>query len=126
MKDQVIPTHTPNVVDQVADSATRAIHNTQQAADKALGGLDNKLQHLRERTSPRYDEATERVNALAQQGVQSVRNTSHRLRESAHHVSEGTRHYVREEPVKSLLFAAVAGALLMGLASLLARSDSRH
>lgn len=123
MKDQVIPTHTPNVVDQVADSASRAIHSTQQVADKALGGLDNKLENLRGQASPRYDEATERVNALAHQGMQSVRDTTHRLRDSARQVSEGTRHYVREEPVKSLLVAAVAGALLMGLASLLARSD---
>lgn len=124
MKDQVIPTHAPNVVDQVAESASRAIHTTQLVADKALGGLDDKLQHLREQTSPRYDEATERMNALAQQGVQSVRDTTQRLRDSALHMSEGTRHYVREEPVKSLLFAAAAGALLMGLASLLARSGS--
>ena len=122
MKDQVIATQTPNVVDQMAYSASRAIHSTQQVADRALGGLDNKLQHLREQTSPRYDEATERVNALARQGVQSVRDTTHRLRDSALHMSEGTRHYVRAEPVKSLLFAAVAGAVLMGLASLLARS----
>ena len=126
MKDQVIPTHTPNVVDHVAESASRAIHNTQEVADKALLGLDNKLQNLRQQTSPRYDEAAERVNALAQQGVQSMRDTSHRLSESAHKVTEDTRHYVREEPVKSLLYAAAAGALLMGLASLLARSGSRR
>lgn len=126
MPDNIIPTHSPNVVDQVAASASRAIHGTQQVADKALGGLDDKVQNLRNQASPRYDEAAERVNALAHQGLRSMHDTTQRLRESARHLSDGTRHYVREEPVKSMLIAAAAGAVLMGLASLLARSGSHR
>ena len=37
--------------------------------------------------------------------------------------SEKAAAYARDEPMKSLLIAAAAGALLMGLVSLMARSD---
>ncbi len=122
MKDHTIQTQSPNMVDQAADSASRVIHSTQQAADQALEGLDHKVKHLREQASPRYEDAAQRTQELADHGMQTVRDTSRRLRESAHHVADGTRQYVRAEPVKSVLIAAATGALLMGVASLLARS----
>jgi ElaB/YqjD/DUF883 family membrane-anchored ribosome-binding protein len=121
MQDNTFPSRTPNIVDQVADSASHVIHNTQQAADNALGGLDHKVQALRQQAAPRLDRASERASEIVQQGAQSVRDTTRRLREQAVHVSAGTRQYVRDEPVKSVLIAAAAGALLMGLVSLLAR-----
>ncbi|MCB2006215.1 MAG: hypothetical protein KDH93_14450 [Rhodoferax sp.] len=122
MKDNTIQTQSPNVVDHAAESASRAIHSTQQAADHAFEGLDHKVQQLREQASPRYEDAAERTQALADHGLQTMRETSRRLRESAHQVTDGTRQYVRAEPVKSVLIAAATGALLMGVASLLARS----
>jgi len=121
MQDNTFQSRTPNIVDQVADSASQAIHSTQRAADQTLGGLDHKVQELRQQAAPRLDRASERATAIAQQGAQSVRDTTGRLREQAAHVSEETRQYVRDEPVKSVLIAAAAGALLMGLFSLLAR-----
>jgi len=57
--------------------------------------------------------------------VDAVRDRSHQLSESAHRVADGTRSYVREEPVKSLLIAAATGAALMGLLALLGRSHRR-
>lgn len=122
MNDNTIQTHSPNLVDQTADSASRAIHSTQQAADRALVGLDDGVQQLRDQTSPRYDEAAQRARALAQQAAQSVRATTRQLRDSAVQLTDGTRQYVRDEPVKSVLIAAATGAVLIGLASLLSRS----
>jgi ElaB/YqjD/DUF883 family membrane-anchored ribosome-binding protein len=46
-----------------------------------------------------------------------------RLRERASEASERAIAYARDEPVKTLLIAAAAGALLMGLLTLMARSD---
>jgi ElaB/YqjD/DUF883 family membrane-anchored ribosome-binding protein len=122
MKDNTLQSPTPNIVDQAADSTSRAIHSTQQVADQAFDGLDHKVQQLREQASPRYDAATHRASELAGQGVQSVRETTRRLRDGALQLSDGTRQYVRDEPIKSVLIAAATGAVLMGLASLLARA----
>jgi ElaB/YqjD/DUF883 family membrane-anchored ribosome-binding protein len=121
MKDNFIQTHNPNLVDKVAESASEVIHTTQHAADQALDNLDHSVQQMREQASPRFDAVAQRASALAQQGAQSVRDTSNRLRDGAMHLTDDTRHYVRNEPLKSVLIAAATGAVLMGLASLLAR-----
>ncbi len=122
MKDNLIQTDTHNIVDQIAQSASRAIHSTQQAADDTLDGIGYKVEELRGQASTRLDQATQQANAIARQGLQSARDTTRRLRDTAVQVSDGTVQYVRDEPVKSVLIAAATGALLMGLASLLARS----
>jgi ElaB/YqjD/DUF883 family membrane-anchored ribosome-binding protein len=45
------------------------------------------------------------------------------VRRRALQASDKATAYVRDEPVKSLLVAAAAGALLMGLVTLMVRSD---
>lgn len=66
--------------------------------------------------------ATEQATALTQRGIDAVRDTTRQLRESAQHASDRTVTYIREEPVKSMLIAAAAGAALMALAGLVRRS----
>lgn len=45
------------------------------------------------------------------------------VRQRALQASNKAAAYARDEPMKSLLIAAAAGALLMGLVSLMVRSD---
>jgi len=45
------------------------------------------------------------------------------MRQRALQTSEKAAAYARDEPMKSLLIAAAAGAVLMGLLSLMVRSD---
>jgi len=122
MKYDTVQTHSPNIIDHMANSTRHAIHSTQRMADQALGGLDNSVETFREQAAPRLDQMTQGASALAHQGVQSVRDSGRRLRDSAAHASEGTMQYVRDEPIKSILMAAATGALLMALVSLLARN----
>ena len=51
------------------------------------------------------------------------RDAARRLRQRAAQASDRALAYVKDEPVKTLLIAAAAGALLMGLLTLMARSD---
>lgn len=62
------------------------------------------------------------ASAMAHHGMDSVRDTSHLLRVKAEHASESTVNYIKKEPVKSVLIAAAAGAGLLALLSLVARS----
>ena len=110
------------LVDQAAASADQAIRSTQRVANEALDGLAGSVQDLREHAAPIVDRVAERASALAHHGVDAVRERSHRLSESAHRVAGGTRSYVRDEPVKSLLIAAAIGAAMMGLLAFLAGS----
>jgi ElaB/YqjD/DUF883 family membrane-anchored ribosome-binding protein len=107
------------LVDQAAASADQAIRSTQRVANEALNSVAGTAQNLREHAVPMVDRVAERASAMAHQGVDTVRERSHQLSESAHRVTDGTRHYVQDQPVKSLLIAAATGAVLMGLLSFL-------
>lgn len=72
------------------------------------------------------DQASEHVGALAQRGMDSVRDTSQQLRHKAHQAGDDTLDYIKDEPVKAILIAAAAGALLMTLISLISRSRDRY
>ena len=123
MKDNFNQAQTPSISDQMARSASQAIETTHTAADHALDSLDDRAHKLHTQASRGLDSAARGANAFAQQGAQSVQNATRRLRDSALQVSDGTSRYVQNEPVKSVLIAAAAGALLMGLLSLFARSS---
>ena len=52
-----------------------------------------------------------------------AREVAEQVRRRAVQASDRATAYARDEPMKSLLIAAAAGALLMGLVSLIVRSD---
>lgn len=60
---------------------------------------------------------------IAEQATQMFLDSTQQLRERAVAASEQAAAYARQEPVKALLIAAAAGALLMGLLSLMAGSS---
>jgi len=67
---------------------------------------------------------TERATDVARQGAQWTRDGSERVLLEASRASGRARDYVREQPMRSILVAAAAGALLYALARALAsRSD---
>jgi len=109
------------LADYAANTAGSAIKSTQRATNNALDGLVGGVQNLRQQAAP----AINRVGALAQQGVDSVRDTAQHMRERALHATDSTVSYVKDEPVKSMLIAAAAGAGLIALLSLLTRSSNR-
>jgi len=110
------------LVDQAVASTDQAIRSTQRVANEALSGLAGSAQNLREHAAPMVDRVAERASTLAHHGADAVRDRSHQLSEGAHRLADGTRGYVRDEPVKSLLIAAATGAVLMALLSFLGSS----
>ncbi len=75
------------------------------------------------RAATATDLATERAIGAAQRGVAAVRDSSQHMVDRAHQASDRTVAYIRDEPVKSILVAAAAGAALMVLVGLLTRRD---
>jgi len=110
-----------NLADQAANTADDAIKSTQRATNNAFESLAGGVQNLRQQAAP----AINRVGAMAQQGVDSVRDTAQQMRERALHATDSTVSYIKEEPVKAMLIAAATGAGLMALLSLLTRSSNR-
>lgn len=114
-----------NLADQAAHSVDQTIRATQNAANMALDGLAGSVQELRQHASPMLNRATEQATAMAQRGVDAVRDGSQQLRDRAHRASDGTLNYIKGEPVKSMLFAVAAGAALMVLLRSMSGSHRR-
>jgi len=102
--------------DPAAPAIEHALQSTQRVADQALDDLSSTARDLRDQVSPMLDRAGERASALAQRGVDAVRERSLQLRSQALRASDDTLNYIKDEPVKAVLIAAAAGAALMALA----------
>ena len=83
----------------------------------------SNAQDLRQQISPLLARAGEQASVLAQRGVDAVRDRSLQVREQALRASDNTLNYIKDEPVKAVLIAAAAGAVLMALIGLLRRSN---
>jgi ElaB/YqjD/DUF883 family membrane-anchored ribosome-binding protein len=114
------PTNT--LADQAANTATDAIKTTQRAANSTLDSLNNTVQDLRRQAAPLLNRAAESANAYLQQGLDAVHGGSDKVRAQARSASTRTVNYIKDEPVKSILIAAAAGAVLTALVQIASRS----
>ena len=78
----------------------------------------DKSSHLIKQASRSADQIVRATQHAANGAMDSVRDTSRQLRVKAEHASDTTVNYIKEEPVKAVLFAAATGAALMALVSL--------
>jgi ElaB/YqjD/DUF883 family membrane-anchored ribosome-binding protein len=108
-----------SAADAAKSSVEHAMQTTSGVADQALDKLSKTAQDLRDQVSPVLDRASEQASALAQRGVEAVRERSVQVRDQAMRASDGTLNYIKDEPVKAMLIAAAAGAALMALLGLL-------
>ncbi|HEY6514093.1 MAG TPA: hypothetical protein VI032_19100 [Burkholderiaceae bacterium] len=120
-RKQTPSSHADSVADAASRQFERATSSTQRVADHALDTMSSTVHDLRQQVSPLIERAGEQANALAQRGIEAVRDRSHQLRDQAVRASDHTVGYIRHEPVKSVLIAAAAGAVLVALLSLLRR-----
>lgn len=109
------------LIDSAAQSADKALNTTEELAQQALSNLGNGVKELRDQTFPMLHKAADRASNFAHRSVDAVHDQSMRLRDQASLARVNTSHYIREEPVKSVLMAAATGAALMALISLLSR-----
>jgi ElaB/YqjD/DUF883 family membrane-anchored ribosome-binding protein len=107
-----------NTADGAAQSIEHAMQSTQRTADQALDRLAG-TNELRQQVSPLLERTGEQAGALAQRSADAMRERAQQLRAQTLRVSDGTRNYIKDEPVKAVLIAAAAGAALVALLGLL-------
>lgn len=114
--------HANGAVDQAMDTARAG---RQYAAD-ALHQAGDSLHEAGDRVAPLVDRVTSQAGAYARRGAQAVRDGSVQLRDKAQRASDTTVGYIKDEPVKAVLVAVAAGAVIAALAGYLSRSRSRN
>lgn len=117
-----------SLADQAADKSDRAIEAARRAADGALDALHDKVDALHDLIPGAFGRAAARVDDLTRRSIDRARQTSFDVRDRVGHGRDMTVAYVKDEPVRSILIAAAAGAALTILAGMLARSRAaaRH
>ena len=110
---------------RTADRATQMIESTQSAANGALDSLQSGVDTLRAALPSAFGSAAAQVEDLTRRSLERARHASHQVRDKVADASDRTVGYIKDEPVKSVLIAAVAGAALATLIGWVARSRSR-
>lgn len=94
-----------------------AASKTRRAVEAVPQEIADAVQEGSERLTPALAQAAERAESLVRQGADALREHAANLREHAADASDRTSGYIRDEPLKSVLIAAAAGAAVMAVAS---------
>ncbi len=117
----------PKVGGAAADKAAGAVNDGIRTAQQGLGhaasAAAGKVDQLRDEATPALEKASAKAQEIGQKGIDALADTSKQLRDRASEASDAAVAYAKDEPMKALLIAAAAGALLMGLLSMMVRSN---
>ena len=111
-----------DVARKASGAAQNGIQSAHKAADQALVKMSSKVDEVRDQAAPVMDKVSDQAQKLLQQGREVFNDTSKKVRDRVTEASDMAVGYTKDEPVKAMLIAAAAGALLMALVPLMARS----
>jgi ElaB/YqjD/DUF883 family membrane-anchored ribosome-binding protein len=104
--------------------AAAALGAAQREAHEAIDNAVDGLASAYDGAQPLLARVGRQARGYAQDGMAAMRQAAADARERGARVVDSTRGYVRDEPLKSLVIAAVVGAAVIGLVELLrARRD---
>lgn len=114
---------TKNLVNNAADSAKEGVNNaaetakegvnaTRKAASDAADKVQEGLESAQKQVAPVIDDLAARAQELASRSIHFCADTSERARQQLQCAAEATNRYVVEQPAKSLVMAAAAGAAI--------------
>lgn len=124
-----LPSESPaeELADQAASHATTAVKGTRRIANDALDSLESGIDSVRQSVPNAFGRAAAQVEEITRRGLNRAKDASTSLREQMLNASDRTVHYIKNEPVKSVLVAAAAGATMALLVDWAMRSRrSRH
>ena len=84
--------------------------------------MDKTIDHIKETA----DEVRATAQGYIERGTSVVREGSAKIKDSVSQLSDRTATYVHEQPVKSVLMAAAAGAAIAILAGMITHNRSRN
>ncbi|CAM3866845.1 hypothetical protein [Paracidovorax anthurii] len=109
------------LADDMRDTAQDSIQSTRRAANNTLDKAERKVRELHGDVDPLIDDLAARAQDLASRSISYCADTSERARRQFNHAADATARYVSEQPGKSLLMAAAAGAFVATLCMLARR-----
>lgn len=116
---------TKDLVNNAAETAKEGVNATRKVAADAVDKAHETLDAAQKQINPVIDDLAARAQELANRSIHFCADTSERARRQLQQASEVTTRYVVEQPGKSMLLAAVAGAAV-ATALIWGSRSSRH
>lgn len=99
----------------VLQSAEEAVESSRTFANNQFDKAHDKVRDLRGAVEPAIDRFATRAQEFAHRGINAASDASAKVQRQINHYADATGKYVAEQPVKSVLIAAAAGAALAAL-----------
>ena len=104
-----------HLTDDVLQTAQDAVQATREHTTLRLDQAEHQIKEWRVEAPPAINDLAARAQELASSGIRYCADATERTRRQVEHAAQATGRYVAEQPGKSLLMAAAAGAALAGL-----------
>ncbi len=115
-------TKTPSqLADDVRQTAQDAAETTRAYAQNAVNAAGEKVRELRRDAEPGVEQLAARVQQAVQRGLDAASTTSARAHRRIEQAADVTGRYISDQPVRSVLLAAAAGAAITALIVLASR-----
>lgn len=116
---------TPKTASELADEYRQAaldtVESTRAYAQNAVNSAGEKVRDFRRDAEPNMEQIAARVQQAVQRGLDSASKTSARAQRRVEEAAEMTGRYIADQPVRSVLLAAAAGAAITALIVLATR-----
>ncbi|ATA53026.1 MULTISPECIES: hypothetical protein [Variovorax] len=117
-------TKTPSqLADDVRQTAQEAAETTRAYAQNAVNAAGEKVRELRRDAEPGVEQLAARVQQAVQRGLDAASTTSARAHRRIEQAADVTGRYISDQPVRSVLLAAAAGAAITALIVLASRRN---
>ena len=113
------------LADDVNKTASDAIDSRRAYAQNAVNAAGEKVRDLRREAEPTVEQIAARVQQAVQRGLDAASTTSARAQRRLEQAADVTGRYISDQPVRSVLIAAAAGAAITALIVLASRRSSR-
>ncbi|MDQ0083990.1 MULTISPECIES: hypothetical protein [Variovorax] len=115
-------TKTPSqLADDVRQTAREAVETTRAYAQNAVNAAGEKVRDLQRDAEPGVEQLAARVQQAVQRGLDAASTTSARAQRRIEQAADVTGRYISDQPVRSVLLAAAAGAAITALIVLASR-----
>lgn len=126
MNDFAIPQETAeklkSTASKAADTLQDGVYGAQRLAFTVIDAVAEKVASTQSNLPPAVEGVTDQAHKLMQQGREMVQGSTQRARDKAVDLSDQVVSYTKDEPVKAMLMAAAAGAVLISMLSVVTRS----
>ena len=104
--------------------SSSAIESTRELVNNGLDSLQSGIDGLREAAPTMLSRAAAQVEDLTRRSMGRARDAGAQVKNQVVKAGDHSVDYIRDEPVKSVLMAAAAGAAMVALIGWLSRSRS--